>query len=160
MKTGHLPLVRAFEEALHEREFRNSLSTEEQARATADRLREMLAPASQGEITATLVLIASAWPSGHQRADPNAVDWFLKQLRDDLSPYPADILAEMVREARTTLMFTPSIAELIQIAERLMVRREQMVRIASAWPHEPEAGPLVSKWRRRRPSGGERIPHT
>lgn len=96
-----------------------------------DRLeRELRDPrkATAAEVARTIRDIASAWPWAHQKISPEIVDGFVGQLRESLSQFPGDILAQMVTKARETLKFTPSIAELCDVARGLMSDRDNLLR--------------------------------
>jgi len=67
---------------------------------------------------------------------PALADVYIHALAAELENYPPDILRETVSIARRTLRFLPSIAEIIEIADRLMGERQRMLKNITALERE------------------------
>jgi hypothetical protein len=65
-------------------------------------------------------------------------DVYIGAMSSELEEFPADVLRETVTIARRTLRFLPSIAEMISIAETLVLERRRMLRNVERMEREHE----------------------
>jgi hypothetical protein len=89
-----------------------------------------LRPANHRQVVEVMAMIAAAWPYAHQKADASLMEMFAEQLAEELRPFPADLLVEVVKNLRRTCTFAPSIAEICKEADRLMEGRRTMLKRA------------------------------
>ena len=78
--------------------------------------------------------MVGAYPKG----GANDADIFARNLVFDLREFPRDILEQAAQYVRRTLRFLPSIAEIYQVANGLMLKRQHLLRIARGMLAEHE----------------------
>jgi hypothetical protein len=85
-----------------------------------DRAQQALAPATRDEVAGRVALLVRCFKAADNLDDPQT---FVDAMIEELSSYPKDVLDEAIRVARRTLKWSPSIAEMVEICDKLMKPR-------------------------------------
>jgi hypothetical protein len=106
----------------------------EDLRTARQELTDALTPAPSSDVERCVAALIAAYP---QRG-PAVPDVYVAALAADLDGFPPDVIREACTEARRTIKFLPSCAEVYEIAQRLTNTRRRMIRRAEAMEREHE----------------------
>jgi hypothetical protein len=96
-------------------------------------IEQRLAPAKPADVAKAVAMLFASFKIGDVVQDPKV---FGQLMREELAEFPADVLQEAVRQARRTLKWLPSIAEMIDICSNLSARISLQLGVAQNMTEE------------------------
>jgi hypothetical protein len=96
-------------------------------------IEQRLAPAKPSDVAKAVAMLFASFKIGDVVQDPKV---FGQLMREELAEFPADVLQEAVRQARRTLKWLPSIAEMIDICSNLRAHISLQLGVAQLMTEE------------------------
>jgi hypothetical protein len=114
---------------------RSALVPQDQLPALLNELAASLVPATRNEVAKAVTVLCGCFKIANVVESPGT---FAKAMIDELADYPASVLDESISQARRTIKWLPSIAEMVEICDALVAKRRLELRFANRMDMEHE----------------------